>query len=78
MLSVKCLAKKTCEVIKKMPVKLIKTLISYNSQIFPSQNFLGTNCFLIGSGPKLLMVDTGSLPSYDRTFIKRLNDYLDS
>lgn len=50
----------------------IQTLTSFNSEIFPSAKFLGTNCFILGSGPKRILVDTGSFPEVDRTFGKRL------
>ena len=51
----------------------INSLTSYNQAIFPSAHFLGTNCFVLGSQHKRILVDTGSCAEVDPTFIIRLN-----
>jgi mRNA degradation ribonuclease J1/J2 len=56
--------------------KVIKPLISFNTNVSPKHTFLGTNCFLIGGKDKRVLIDTGNFPEVDSSFIPRLDKYL--
>jgi Cft2 family RNA processing exonuclease len=60
-----------------MLTKYIKLICSRNQHIFPSGGFKGTNCFLVGQGGRRILIDGGSYPTVDHTFIPRLQKLLE-
>lgn len=56
--------------------KYLHYVTSYNNDIFPSARFAGTNCFVVGSSRERFLVDTGSSPEKDPTFIPRLKELM--
>lgn len=56
--------------------KYLHYITSYNNEIFPSAKFAGTNCFIVGSEKERFLVDTGSFPEKDPTFVPRLREFM--
>ena len=51
-------------------------LTSFNNEIFPSARFAGTNCFIVGCNKDRFLIDTGSYPEKDPTFVPRLKELM--
>jgi hypothetical protein len=52
--------------------KCVKVLTSRHHETFPSANFKGTNCFILGTKDKRIMIDAGAFPQVDPKFIPEL------
>jgi glyoxylase-like metal-dependent hydrolase (beta-lactamase superfamily II) len=57
--------------------KCVKVLTSHHHETFPSANFKGTNCFILGTKDKRVMIDAGAFPQVDPEFIPQLTELME-